>query len=114
MHVKLTAVRDVAGVEPEDFATIARRYATRPEAQRTAGNLTRALWDFTLIGLTPTPRLDRLVRRQQHPVLLAPEYSATSATWKREHGAAVRMATAAPGVAASGATLPSEPLSRKR
>src|SRR6202012_3356318 len=31
-------VRDVAGVEPEDFLTIARRYVTGPESRRTAGN----------------------------------------------------------------------------
>src|SRR6478752_1918815 len=43
-----TDVRDVAGVEPEDFLTIARRYATRPETRRTAGNLVGQIWNFTL------------------------------------------------------------------
>ena len=49
-----THVRDVPGVEPEEFVTIARRYAARPESRRTTGNLARALWDFLLIGVTPS------------------------------------------------------------
>ena len=80
-----THVRDVAGVEPEDFAAIARRYAARPDAERTAGNLARALWDFARIGATPAPRLDRFVREQRQPVPPAPELSAHSGVWAREH-----------------------------
>jgi len=80
-----THVRDVAGVEPEDFGTIARRYATLPDAKRTASNLARALRDVTLIGMTPTPRLDRFVRLQQHPLPPAPELAGNSAQWAREH-----------------------------
>lgn len=36
-----TYVRAVAGVEPEDFLTIAHRYVTVSESRRTAGNLIR-------------------------------------------------------------------------
>src|ERR1700749_3615147 len=43
-----THVRDVAGVGTEDFLTIARRYATRPEARRSAGNFIRYSWQFLL------------------------------------------------------------------
>jgi len=80
-----THVRDVAGVEPEDFGTIARRYAARPDTRRTARNLVRALRDVTLIGLTPAPRLDRFERLQQFPQPPTPELAANSAQWAREH-----------------------------
>lgn len=80
-----THVRGVTGADPEAFETIARRYAERPEAQRTPVNLARALWDFARIGLTPAPRLDRLVRSQHQPVPPAPELSARSELWAAEH-----------------------------
>ncbi len=85
MGAPTTHVRDVAGVEPEDFGTIARRYAARPDAQRTARNLARALRDVTLIGLTPAPQLDRFERLQQFPQPPTPELAANSAQWAREH-----------------------------
>jgi len=80
-----THVRDVTGMEPEDFAALARRYAAAPGAQRTVRNLARAVWDFTRIGLTPAPRLDRFVRQQHQPQPMAPALSAESATWRAEH-----------------------------
>ncbi len=85
LGVPTTHVRDVAGVEPEDFATIARRYASRPDAERTAGNLARALWDFARIGATPAPRLDRFVQDKRQPVPTEPELSVLSDVWAREH-----------------------------
>nr|WP_291419696.1 methyltransferase domain-containing protein [Actinophytocola sp.] len=51
-----THVRDVAGVEPEDFLTIARRYAA---ARRTVGNVVRALAGSLLMAFVPMHRLDR-------------------------------------------------------
>src|SRR3984893_10733031 len=83
-----THVRDVAGVEPEDFLTIARRYVTGPESRRTAGNLIGQIWNFTLIGLVPMHRLDRFDRRQQHPQPAHPRLSGQSAVWRNEHTAA--------------------------
>ena len=77
-----THVRDLTGREPEDFATIARRYAQRPDTRRTPGNLARALWDMTLIGLVPPPRLDRFVRLQQHPEPAHPTLSINSQHWQ--------------------------------
>ncbi len=85
-------LRDVAGTEPDDSATPARRYAAAPGAQRTAGNLARVLWDPTRIALTPAPRLDRFVRQLHQPQPPAPERSARSATWAAEHLAAPRPA----------------------
>lgn len=84
-----THVRDVAGVEPEDFLTIARRYTTGPESRRTAGNLIRQIWQFMLIGLVPMHRLDRFDRLQQHPQPVHPKLSGQSALWRSEHTAEV-------------------------
>jgi NAD(P)H dehydrogenase (quinone) len=80
-----THVRDVAGVEPEDFLTIARRYATRPETRRTAGNLISQIWNFTLTGLVPMHNLDRFDRLQQHPQPAQPRFSGESVVWRNEH-----------------------------
>ncbi|CPR13546.1 NmrA family protein [Mycobacterium bohemicum DSM 44277] len=82
-----THVRDVAGVEPEDFVTIARRYVSVPQARRTAANFVRASWDFLLTGLVPMHRLDKFDRSQQHPQPAHPRLSGQSAVWRREHTA---------------------------
>src|SRR3984885_14415157 len=80
-----THVRDVAGVEPEDFLTIARRYVTGPESRRTAGNLIRQVWNFMLTAVVPMHDLDRFDRRQQHPQPTHPRYAGESVVWRNEH-----------------------------
>jgi uncharacterized protein YbjT (DUF2867 family) len=88
-----THVRDVAGVEPEDFLTIARRYAADSAAQRTAGNFVRALAGALLMTFVPMHRLDRI---QQHPHPAHPRLSGESAFWRGEHpGSADRETVAA-------------------
>ncbi len=82
-----THVRDVAGVEPEDFLTIARRYVNGPESRRTAGNLIRQVWNFVLTGLVPMHDLDRFDRLQQHPRPAQPRFSGESVVWRNEHAA---------------------------
>jgi hypothetical protein len=82
-----THVRDVAGVEPEDFLTIARRYVGGPESRRTAGNFMRQLWNMMLIGVTPMHRLDRFDRLQQHPYPAHPRLAGESVVWRNEHTA---------------------------
>ena len=105
-----THVRDVAGVEPEDFLTIARRYVTGPESRRTAGNLIRQIWNFMLIGLVPMHRLDRFDRLQQHPQPAHPRHSGQSAVWRDEHTAAAELEkdnhamSTTPSAAASGSS----------
>lgn len=89
-----TAVRDVAGVEPEDFLTIARRYVTKPDARRSAGNLIRYSWQFLLTGLVPMHRLDRFDRRQQHPRPTHPRLSGQSTFWRNEHIVPTQKSTA--------------------
>jgi len=80
-----THVRDVGGVEPEDFLTIARRYVTGPDSRRTASNLIRQTWQFLLTGFVPMHRLDRFERRQQHPQPAHPLLSGQSTFWRSEH-----------------------------
>lgn len=80
-----TAVRDVAGVEPEDFLTIARRYVAAADTRRTAGRMLREIGNLMLTGLVPAHRLDRFDRVQQHPRPARPRYSAESAVWRSEH-----------------------------
>jgi len=82
-----THVRDVAGVEPEDFLTIARRYVTGPESRRTARNFMRQLWNMMKIGVTPMHRLDRFDRLQQHPYPAHPRLAGESVVWRNEHTA---------------------------
>jgi len=82
-----THVHDVAGVEPEDFLTIARRYVTGPESRRTAGNLIRQVWDIVLTGLVPMHDLEGFDRLQQHPQPAQPRFSGESVVWRNEHAA---------------------------
>ncbi len=88
-----THVRDVAGVEPEDFLTIARRYVNGPESRRTASNLIRQLWNFALTGLVPMHDLDRFDRLQQHPRPAHPRFSGESVVWRNEHAASGAVST---------------------
>ncbi len=89
-----THVRDVAGVEPEDFLTIARRYVTGPESRRTAANFMRQIGNFMLTALTPMHRLDKFDRTQQHPQPAHPRFSGQSPIWRSEHGVAQRNSVA--------------------
>jgi NAD(P)H dehydrogenase (quinone) len=80
-----THVRDVAGVEPEDFLTIARRYVAAADTRRTAGKVLGEIGRLMLTGLVPAHRLDRFDRIQQHPNPARPRHSGESAVWQREH-----------------------------
>lgn len=82
-----THVRDVSGVEPEDFLTIARRYVNATDTRRTVGNLLRPIGELTLTWFVPMHRLDKFDRRQQHPQPAHPRYSAESVVWRNEHTA---------------------------
>lgn len=80
-----THVHDVAGVEPEEFLTIARRYVTGPESRRTASNFIRQVVNFMLTGFVPMHRLDTFDRLQQHPQPAHPQLSGQSVVWQNEH-----------------------------
>ena len=87
-----THVADVAGVEPEDFLTIARRYVTGPESRRTAGNLIRQVWKFMLTGLVPMHRLDKFDRRPTaSPARASPAFGPIRVVAQRAHRSGARM-----------------------
>ncbi len=80
-------VRDVAGVEPEDFLTIARRYVSAVDSRRTAGGILHQVGSLMMAGIVPMHRLDKFDQRQQHPRPAHPRYSAESLVWRSEHTA---------------------------
>jgi uncharacterized protein YbjT (DUF2867 family) len=81
-----THVRDLSGVEPEDFGSITRRYLARDErARRTIGNFLRVLWNGFRIAITPGIDVARFERLQQHPAPPTPEHSGASERWAEEH-----------------------------
>jgi hypothetical protein len=81
-----TDVLDVTGQPPEDFETIARRYATLPRNQRTLGNWFREFAQFMLTPLSPGFNLDRYDRELRRPFPSEPQFAPESKVWRREHG----------------------------
>ena len=87
------AVEVVGARAPEDFETIARRYAAAlPEARQSTGGAARAIWNLTRILLTPPLDLDRVESVQGHPKVTLGEYAIESAIWRASHGSASSMA----------------------
>lgn len=80
-------VLEVTGRPPEDFATVARRYAARPEARRSIGSRVRAWADFLRTPLMPGYDLDRLDRALDLPRPVTPRLAADDAAWRAAHGA---------------------------
>jgi NAD(P)H dehydrogenase (quinone) len=81
-----TDVRDVTGRSPEDFETIARRYAAQPRYQRTLGNWLREFAEFMIAPLSPRFNLDRYDRELRRPFPSEPQFAPESKVWRREHG----------------------------
>lgn len=80
------AVQVVSGREPEDFETIARRYAaSRPEAMQTPANKLRAMRNFIRILATAKPDPDRIEKQLNHVLLKTPTFVGESAEWRRYH-----------------------------
>jgi NAD(P)H dehydrogenase (quinone) len=73
-------VLDVTGRPPEDFETIARRYATLPGNQPTFGNWLRTLVQFMITPLSPGFNFDRYDRE-----LRRPQFTTESRIWQRAH-----------------------------
>lgn len=82
-----TDVLDVTGRPPEDFETIARRYAALPHNQRTFGNRLRELAQFVMAPLSPGFNLERYDRELRSPTPSQPRLALDSETWRREHPA---------------------------
>jgi len=101
-----TDVLDVTGRPPEDFETIARRYATLSRNQRTLGNWLRELAQFMIAPLSPGFNLDRYDRELRRPFPSEPRFAPDSIVWRREHAIAN---IAKPAVLGSVTTLLSPP-----
>ena len=80
-----TDVLDVTGQPPEDFETIARRYAALPANQRTFGNWLRELAQFMILPLSPGFNFDRYDRELRRPFPSKPQFAPDSKVWRREH-----------------------------
>jgi uncharacterized protein YbjT (DUF2867 family) len=84
----------VTGREPEDFETVARRYAAQPKARRTVGNTLRALGAFMTVPLRPGLNPGRYERDQGFPAPSAPRSAMADASWREQRAFAARSAQA--------------------
>ena len=91
-----TDVLDITGRSPENFETIARRYAAQPRNQQTLGNRVRELAQFMIAPLSPGFNLDRYARELRRPFPSEPQLAPEGKVWRREHGIADPAKSAAP------------------
>ena len=92
-----TDVLDVTGRSPEDFETIARRYAALPGNQRTFGNWLREFAQFLIVPLSPGFNFDRYDRELRRPFPSEPQFATESTVWRREHAMVNIVKPAVPG-----------------
>jgi uncharacterized protein YbjT (DUF2867 family) len=83
-----TDVLDVTGRPPEDFETIARRYAALPGNQRTFGNWLRTFAQLMMAPLSPGFNFDRYDRELRRPFPSESQFATESKVWRREHAIA--------------------------
>jgi hypothetical protein len=76
----------VTGRAPEDFETIARRFAAQPKAQRTLGNTLRAFGAFMTVPLRAGMNPVRYEREQGFPAPAAPRLAMEDMAWKQQRG----------------------------
>jgi NAD(P)H dehydrogenase (quinone) len=94
-----TDVLDVTGRTPEDFETIARRYAALARNRRTFGNWLRQFAQFLTAPFSPGFHVDRYDRELRRPFPSEPQFAPESGVWRREHAIAIPAAAkpTAPG-----------------
>jgi NAD(P)H dehydrogenase (quinone) len=88
-------VLEVTGRPAEDFETTARRYAARPEAQRTFANWLRTFIEFMRGPLSRGDNPDRLERELRSPKPAAPRLAMANEQWKAGRGTQVEQRRAA-------------------
>jgi NAD(P)H dehydrogenase (quinone) len=86
LGVPTTDVLDVTGRSPDDFETIARRYAAQPRNRRTLGNWVREFAQFMIAPLSPGFNLGRYDRELRRPFPSQPQFAPESKVWRRELG----------------------------
>jgi uncharacterized protein YbjT (DUF2867 family) len=87
-------VLEVTGRQPEDFETIARRYAAQPKAQRTIGNTLRAFGAFMTVPFRPGLNPARYARQQGFPMPSAPRLAMQDEQWRAQRTNVARSARA--------------------
>ena len=98
-------VLETTGRQPESFETITRRYAARPDMQRTPGNFLRVLAGFMSVPMRPGFNPDRFAHTLRMPQPKRPVLSGDSAFWRQEHSVpAADAANPAKGGATGAAT----------
>jgi NAD(P)H dehydrogenase (quinone) len=80
-----TDVLELTGRPPEDFETIARRYAAYPQNQRNLRNWLVQFTQFLLAPLTPGFNFNRYARGLRSSFPSAPRLATESAIWRGEH-----------------------------
>jgi uncharacterized protein YbjT (DUF2867 family) len=80
-------VERLTGRPSEDFATIAKRYAALPEAQRSFSSVARAWMDFMRTPMMPGYDFQRL-DREWGQTLAAHRFAMADPQWMATHGAA--------------------------
>jgi uncharacterized protein YbjT (DUF2867 family) len=80
-----TDVLDVTGRPPEDFETIARRYAALAPNQRTLGNWLRQFAQFMMVPFSPGFNLGRYDAELRRPFPAEPQLAPDSKIWRHEH-----------------------------
>jgi NAD(P)H dehydrogenase (quinone) len=81
-------VLDVTGRPPEEFETIARRYAGYPQNQRTLSNFLSQFVQLVLAPLWPRFNFERYDRDLRRPFPSSPCFAVESAIWRDEHESA--------------------------
>lgn len=95
-----TDVLDVTGRAPEDFETIARRYAAAPRLRSTLGNRLPEIVQAMRAPLGRGFDLERYDRELRRPFPSEPKFAPDSKVWRREHGladSAARLPSSGPG-----------------
>jgi hypothetical protein len=77
-------VLEVTGRQPEDFETIARRYAALPKAHRTFANGVRAVAKFMAVPMMPGFDPARFERTQGFIVPASPRLVLDDSAWRAE------------------------------
>jgi NAD(P)H dehydrogenase (quinone) len=78
-------VLEVTGRQPEDFETIARRYAALPEAQQNFKNWLHTFLEFMQVPMRLGYNLDKFDREQGFPFPPTPQFAMKSESWKATH-----------------------------
>ena len=78
-------VYELTGRHPEDFETIAGRYAALPQNQRSFSNWFRQFALFMLAPFVPGFNFDRYDRELRRPFPSVPRFAVESAIWRHEH-----------------------------